>query len=426
MEVYILDGLYRRVQVVDTFESLIWTERFSAYGDFELLLHSNSANRQKFLTGTNLAINETYGVMSVETVEDATDADGRQVLKIKGRSLEAILEERVARNSLTNLTIEPKWVITGTPAEIARKLFHDVCVLGKLDPGDIIPLLSEGSSIFPEDTIDEPSEIITVEIDLMTIYSAIKSLADSYGFGFRLIRNLDAGQLYFDVYMGSDRTSQQSDVPAIVFSEGLDNLQNTTALQSIALYKNVAYVISPVGYEIVYPLDVDPDIQGFQRRVMFIKADDIEDSDLSVASDKMIQRGREELAKHRSLLAFDGEINQNSQYKFGVDYFLGDRVEMRDSDGTGNIMQVTEQIFVSDSQGDRSYPTLTLNAFITAGSWSSWEFSTKTWSEFGDETWEDMAGGPDPKAKWHTVLDKYATWQALLDAHATWQDVIDS
>lgn len=391
MDVYILNQIYRREKVVDSFESLIWTERFAAIGDFEMTIHSTPENRALLVPGVRLGLNESHRVMTIETVENSTSEDGLQILKIKGRSLESILDDRLARDNLANLTTESKWVITDKPAVIARKIFHDICILGQLDAGDIIPLVAEGSTIFPADNVAEPSETITYEIEPMSVYWAIKNIADQYTFGFRLIRNLDAGQLYFDIYTGSDRTTQQTVLPAVVFSQELDNLQNTSSLTSTALYKNVAYVISPVGHEVVYPLDVDPTIAGFERRVLFVKADDIEDVDPNIASARMIQRGKDELAKYRSLFAFDGEINQNSQYKYGTDYRLGDLVELRDSDGGSNNMQVTEQIFVSDTQGDRSYPTLALNFYIGAGTWSAWEFSNKTWSEFGlTEYWEDQ------------------------------------
>jgi hypothetical protein len=54
-------------------------------------------------------------------------------------------------------------------------------------------------------------------------------------------------------------------------------------------------------------------------------------------------------------------------------------------------MRVTEQIFVSDSQGERSYPTLTVNTFITTGSWLSW-MNNKVWLDLdGDATtWSEQ------------------------------------
>lgn len=387
MEVYVLDALFRRALVIDKFESLIWAERMRAEGDFELILHSTHENRTRLPVGVRLAMNESKRVMTVETVEDTTDAEGKALLKIKGRSLEAILRDRIAKANLTDLITEPKWIITDEPAEIARKIFHDICVLGELDVGDIIPFILE-SSAYPSDTIGEPTEIITVEIDLMTVYDAIKNIADLYDMGFRMVRIDDTSQLYWDVYMGSDRTSSQTSLPAVIFAPDLDNLQNTTELTTISLYKNVAYVFSKAGTEVVYPLDVDPSVEGFERRALFIKADDIEELDPD-ASDKMIQRGKEALAQSRRFQAFDGELNQNSSYKYEIDYYLGDLVELRSETGAANTMQVTEQIFVSDSEGERSYPTLSINTFITPGSWLAWDFNQE-WDDLTTEEWEDL------------------------------------
>lgn len=389
MEVYILDSLLRRIEVVDNFESLIWTERFSAYGDFEIHLNSTVKARSLFTPGTLLSMNESFYVMKVETVEDSTDNEGKNILVVKGKSLESILENRVARNSLTDLTSEPKWIITDLPAEIAREIFNHICVLGSLDPGDVIPFITPGT-IFEEDTIGEPSTVITYEIEPKSVYDAIKELCDLYDMGFRLVRNFDTSQLYFNIYMGSNRTTGQTTLPAVIFSPDLDNLQNTSSLTTVEGYKNVAYVFSPVGYEIVYAESVDPEVEGFERQVIVVNASDITDTDPEVASAAMIQRGKEELGKHRQIMAFDGELSQRSQYKYGRDYNLGDLVELRNVDGVTNNMQVTEQIFVSDKEGERSYPTLSLKQFITPGTWLAWDFQQE-WEDLGEEEyWEDM------------------------------------
>lgn len=390
MEVYILDSLYRRDQVVDKFQSLIWTERYSAAGDFELHLPSILENRRRFVPGVRLACNTSYRVMTVETVEDSTDSDGRKMMKITGPSLEDILDDRVARGTLGDLTATPKWALTGTPGNIMRQIFHDICVTGILDAGDKITSVIE-DSIFPPDTIAEPSDEYTVELELATVYKAEKDLADLFGLGFRLIRHPVTSLLYWDVYSGSDRTTQQNTLPAVVFSPELDNLQNIKELTTINLYKNVAYVFSPVGHEIVYALDVDPTVEGFERRVLMVRADDITDEDGPTASAKMIQRGKEELGKNRRFSAFDGELSQRSQYKYGVDYNLGDLIEMRNTDGNTNYMQVTEQIMTSDEEGDKSYPSLSINRFITPGSWSSWDYNQE-WADLepSPEEWADQ------------------------------------
>jgi hypothetical protein len=386
VEIYVLNSLLQHIEVIDEFISFIWTERFKKVGDFQLVMNATSANRRKLPTGTRLAIEKSKRVMTVETIEDSTDAEGVATLTFTGRSLEYILDNRLARGALADLTFTPKWVLEGTPTEIARQIFHDVCVTGVLDAGDIIPGVNE-SSIFPEDTIDEPTDEVVVEIEPTSVLNAESNLADIYDFGFRLVRDTDT-QLYFDVYMGSDRTTRQAILPAVVFSDDMDNLANSTELTSIALYKNVAYVLSPAGHEIVYPDDVDPEIEGFERNVLIVKADDIAVDDLD-ASAKMIQRGKNELAKARRFTAFDGEIARPSNYEYGVDFHLGDLVETRRKSGGMTTMQVTEQIFVQDSEGERDYPTLTVNTYITPGSWLWWPIN-EVWEDVDEEMdWDD-------------------------------------
>lgn len=389
MEVYILDSLFRRDKVVDKFESLIWTERLKNIGDFEMHIHSTLETRSLFPAGTRLAINGSHRVMTVETIEDANDAEGRKILTLKGRSLEQILEDRAARNSTADLTTTPKWILTGLPVALAKQIFHDTCVSGLFSVRDIIPNIHEGPGMYPTDTIAAPTDSITVEIEPMSVFSAIQKIADMYGFGFRLIRNYDTSALYFDVYMGSDRTTGQSTLPAVIFSPDLDNLKNTRELATIATYKNVAYVLSPVGAATVYSDDVDPTtVTGFNRRVLWVNASDITDPDSSTLADRLTRRGKEELAKYRRLSAFDGEISQTSSYKYGVDINLGDLIEVRNTDGVTNNMQVTEWIFVQDKEGERSYPTLSLNTFITPGSWLAWDFN-QTWFDLNSDpmTW---------------------------------------
>ena len=102
----------------------------------------------------------------------------------------------------------------------------------------------------------------------------------------------------------------------------------------------------------------------------------------------MIQRGQEELAKNRQITVLDGELTSNSQYRYGIDYNLGDLVELRDEDGATSVMQVTEQIFVSDKEGDRAYPTLAVNALITPGTWLT--YGDVEWDDFTTEHWDEL------------------------------------
>lgn len=470
MDLFILDSQLRRTALFDRYESLIWTERFAAYGDFQLVIHSTLEARNSFSPGTKLAINESTRIMQVETVEDTTDAEGRTILIVKGPSLEDTMNDRIARDvSVVPYPEDSKWYFNSMlPAAIIRKIFQDICVTGTIHVGDKIPFYTAGN-IYPADNIPEPATPVSLSVSVTTVYDAIKQLCDIYDLGFRLVRNGDTSQLMFNVYSGNDRTTLQSTLPAVIFSPELDNLSDVSYLTSISAYKNVAYVVSPKMTLTVYGLNVDPSIAGFDRRTMYVDASDetyldrpytlstaqtdainaginlttntqeLRDSmnlllqklrlsaaditninaviasstltapqkaDITAARDvstaynttedaeltaRLTQRGKEALATQTTLSAFDGEIPKNSQYKYHVDYELGDLVEVRNSDKVTNNMRVTEQIFVSDAQGDRSYPTLAVKLLITAGSWYAWP---------AGGVWDDIT---DPAVVWDTV-----------------------
>lgn len=385
MEVYVLDNRLRRIEVIDQFESLIWTERWGAFGDFELVIQSTPETRRMLVTDVQLVTNESDRVMTIDTVANEQNAEGRSMLTITGRSLERILDDRIATEGYSGLTENTDWVLTGTPGNIARYVFQKICVEGILSAEDIVPFITEGTN-YTEETIGEPDVVITANLPIGTVYETIKELCEIYSLGFRLIRNLDKSQLFFEIYTGSDRTSHQSSLAPVIFSPDLDNLNNIKELSSVSGYKNVAYVFNKNGTQVVYASDADAQNTGFKRRVMYVEASDV---DLPAGPDltsALINKGLDALAQNRKLYAFDGEIPQSGSYRYRVDYNLGDVVEKRTEEGLTNFMRVTEQIFVSDAEGDRSYPTLTLDTFIMPGTWSSWDYN-ETWSEATD-TWE--------------------------------------
>lgn len=389
MELYTLDPMLRRTRVIDQFTSLIWTERWQSIGDFELVIDSTSEYRKYLQPGTWLSLDESYRCMIVKTIQDDVDDEGKKILTVKGVSIESLFEERVARLTLADLTTTDILQINDLPQDVMKDLFTSVCVTGSLSADDIIPYTTT-TPIFPTDGIPAPASNVIVSLDVISLYEAYVQIAEPYDLGFRLCRNPDTNLLKFDVYTGTDRTTGQSTYEPVIFSPEFDNLRSTSELTTIAGSKNVAYVFSPVGYEIVFAPGVDVDVAGFERKVLAIRADDITDSVPADATAKMIQRGLEELAKLRDFSAFDGEIDQNTQYKYDSDYYLGDIIEMRDSDGTGTHMRVTEQIHVADENGQRSYPTFVAINVISPDTWLGWP--NTVWFDYDSDplAWGDL------------------------------------
>lgn len=400
MEVLILDALLRPIDVVDTFISMIWAERFSEKGDFELVTLSTPANQRRFTKGTWITITESKRIMEVQTVQDKIDTDGTTILTIKGFEItDIVLDTRLALKAIGVGELAPVWyILDKTPGDVMRYIFTQICVVGSVTSDDIIPYYYTGG-LYSAGTIPEPSAHINWEQKPASVYEALRELGSIYDLGHRLYKDPNLSKLYFEVYAGSDRTSAQTTLPAVIFSVDMENLQNTTDYSTTAGSYNVVQVmyihkdtvdpeLDVVTTEVVHANESDRAL-GFDRRVKVLLITSIPDDVVDIPA-FLIQAGRDELLKFRPLGAFDGEISQYSQYVYERDYFLGDLVESRGRSGASNYMRVMEQIFVQDASGQRSYPTLVTKEFINPGTWKSWKYDV-AWSAMGStEFWANQ------------------------------------
>lgn len=400
MEIFILDSLLRPIDVVDTFISMIWTERWAEMGDFELVTMSTSANRKRFVFDAMLSINESKRVMRVETIEETIDSEKGSILKIKGRDLVSVLEQRLAITlDIIDSTISASWNLYGwIPGDLMEQMFFDICFAGNVSADDIIPFIQDTGTLYPVDTIPEPSTPIEWAQKPASLYSAIRDIANSYDLGFRLYKDPNASKLYFESYAGSDRTSVQSVLPPVIFSSDMLNLQDTTEYNDNSKQYNVIVVI--YFHKDAFDNDVttsatvsDPDLllstNGFDRKVKTISITSIPD-DIADIPAYLQQLGAEELIKSRPTGVFDGEIDKNSDFVYERDYYLGDLVEVRGNNGAAGYMRVVEQIFKDDATGQSSYPSLITKTFINPGTWRSWKYDID-WSAMGSgEYWNNQ------------------------------------
>ena len=95
MELILLNKSIRPVRVVDQFESLLWNERYSECGDFELYTPANTELLNVIKKGYYFFLNDSDQQMIVEDIKIETDAESSNHLIVSGRSLESILDRRI-------------------------------------------------------------------------------------------------------------------------------------------------------------------------------------------------------------------------------------------------------------------------------------------------------------------------------------------
>jgi Siphovirus ReqiPepy6 Gp37-like protein len=403
MDIFILDVLLRPIDVVDEYISFLWTERWNSMGDFQITTLATPNNKRRFVPQTKLSITQSKRVMIIESVEEKDDIENGNVLTVKGRCLNSMLEKRVAAIHDSGL-IATSWDTVGpTPKELLELYFFQICYTGEISSGDIIPFVqAQGTtSLYPAENIADPwpsdFQWSTKPEDL---YKALQDICSAYDVGFRFYKSPTDSKLYFESMMGSDRTTQQSLYPPVIFSYDMVNLIDTTNLVDTTKYYNAVLVV----YFYKDTSDVDTTIsvwvesddltlseRGFDQKTKFLSVTQIpEGTALVDVPAYLTQLGQEELGRSQSVNVYDGEISKTASYVYEVDYNLGDLVEVRGNDGGTAYMRVVEQIFSSDGSGDSVFPSLMTKSFINPGTWASWKYNIP-WADMGSsEYWSNQ------------------------------------
>lgn len=396
MDIYILDDDFRRVDVIDVYDTMIWVDKSREEGTLELVVPWSAKNERRLVRETLLSIDDSHDVMEIQEVSIEDNEDNERIITVNGLGSDRILKQRIAKEQLGNKVkppevadadFDPGWVLSGHPADICRTIFTKICRDGVLSPLDVIQPFKT-TSPYPAGTTPEPTGTAEVSFTTGNVYEVISQICETYEMGFRLGVDTTTREFFFEIFMGSDRTTSQTTLPAVVFSPQLENLVSTKEYMTMEDYFNVCYVISEdFGTTIVVDPNSDPTAKNFKRRVTSIDLGKIAD-DISDKAAYAQAMGLQALADAHPLHALDGEIPTVVKYKYNQDYFLMDLVELRSEDGIVNYMRVTENTIVSDIDGTRSYPTLTTRNMVTPGTWESWEYAIDWDDAYG--TWDDQ------------------------------------
>lgn len=352
--VIILDRSFEVINTIDSFKSIIWTERYSDYGDFELIYPATIENFKKLKIGYFLSIEDSNEYMLVETIEITTDTEEGDFIKVSGRSLTAILTWRII------------WYQTQLDGNIQTE------ILSLLNRSIIQPSISERKLENPGLIFRRNELVSSISIARQftgdNLYDAIKSICDTYNLGFHVfIDSSTPEQLTFEVYKGTDRSYEQSENPYIVFSSEFGNLLNSDYINSEVNYCNVALVAGEdEGSSRKSVIAGNESVSGWDRRELYVDARDIQSEngdnvmDTATYNETLKQRGEEKLLEHTKGTAFDGEISTVSGYIFGKDYYMGDIIQIENDYGITARARIVEYIRSVDSGAVNEYPTFNI------------------------------------------------------------------
>jgi hypothetical protein len=359
MDIRVLNTNFVAVDILDGIDSILWIERYSSFGEFEIFVkysdyYLNLLNEDYYLINT-----DSDRIMIIESINIITDPENGDKLIVKGRSFESVIDRRIVLRQIVLDTTLQTGIQTIITSEIIDGIFPErnfpsFVFAASSDPLVTTPTL-KGAYYFEN------------------VYDVISNLCLENNIGFRILRNA-SNQFEFSLYAGANRSYSQSANRYVVFSPTFDNLIKSDYFRTKMYKKNYIFVIGDTGaadwndnsygrWAQAWTNDVG---SGFSRREMFLDLSHLQKNydggTVPISDDDYVamlqQRGYEELAKNPEHTIFEGEVDLSRTYTYRTDFFLGDIIQMVDRHGHSSSVRITEITMYQDKNGFSIHPTL--------------------------------------------------------------------
>lgn len=348
MEFYILDKLFNIIGVIDTYKSAIWTDRYYESGDFELYMPM-STEILSLLQKHNYIVrmDDTTKCAIIESLKISTSADGGDYITVSGRNVSSVLSRRIVWKQTT---------YSGKVEKVCRNIIRDAFIAPE-DSTRRVDEIQLGAELGYQETVK-------VQFTGDNVEEAIQNLCKSYKMGYKMTLDFDNKKLIFNLYKGVDHSYEQEINPFVVFSSNFENLLSSEYTSDDMSYKNIAQVAGEGDGTARKKITVGS-ASGLYRFETFVNASGVSTNDGEIDAESyqrlLRQQGLESLADCATVESMDSEVAPNYSYKFGVDYNLGDIVEITNEYGISISPRVTEVIESNDDTGYSCIPTFAVD-----------------------------------------------------------------
>lgn len=347
MELLLLDTDFEPVAIVDSYKSLIWTDRYDSYGDFELYVPATPEAFSIFCIDYYLWSKNSDHVMIIEKLTVDTDAETGNYLTVTGRSLESILDRRI---------VWGQKVLSGSFQDAIKTLLEESFISPTIEERKVANFTFEASA-------DKKITDLTIDTQFTgdNLYDVIHDLCEENNIGYSIKLN-NQNEFVFRLYSGVDRSYEQTENTYVVFSPSFDNMINSNYYVSKAELKNVT-LVGGEGEGNSRKTVAVGNASGLDRREIFTDARDVSsDTESGTVSttdyeEQLKEQGLLTLSENITKTAFESEVDATQLFRYGEDFFIGDIVQVTNEYGVEGAAYVIEFVMSEDENGYSSYPT---------------------------------------------------------------------
>lgn len=342
MELYVLDVNRESIGIIDDYKSLIWAKRYIQFGDCELYVRACEEYFTLLQKGHYLIRDDDDMVCRIEKLELDTNTEDGNYLIVTGTDCRGILNQRIIWEQIN---------YSGTVEDYIRTLI-DRNMISSTMPDRNIDFFGLGQAAGLTDTMEE-------QTTYTSLGEKVIELCNTYQYGSKVELGLD-NTFIFSVYKGLNRSYNQDELDHVVFSPEFDNIVSSKFITDSTNIKNVALVAGE-GEGVDRKRCVVGSGSGLGRYELYVDARDVssqvEEGETIDYDAVLSARGEEALAEYGMVESFEGEVEPNYSYKYGVDYCLGDIVQVVNEYGVSSSARITEVIETFDQDGYSIIPT---------------------------------------------------------------------
>lgn len=257
IELYVLNRNLERIDIIDSYTSLIWANRYNDIGDCELYVEANEKYFDLLKPGNYLIRDDDEMVCRIKNIELDTDSESGNHLIVTGYDVKDILNQRIIWKLINS---------DGKAEDYIRKIIYD----NLINPDYLERQIKTGNGrpnffLGPEAGFNE---IIMEQSSYKNVKDKVQEVCKKYNWGYKVIINEEEKNFYFILYKGSDRSE------FVIFSQDFENIVSTKYAENNSNLANVA-LVGGEGEGSERLKNISGNADGIDRYELFVDAKDI-------------------------------------------------------------------------------------------------------------------------------------------------------